>query len=162
MLILVDFDRTLFDTDALIAWGEENGRKRPYARFARGEIRHWVFDDTWEVIPQLRKHHTPVLFTFDTELAWQRAKVVATEMVPLFDGFEVIDLPKGDAWLQIRDQYDLEDGVVFVDDSLRQIESMQEKAPEVRSILMDRFNEYPDFEGERITSLTELESLLTT
>ena len=164
MTIILDFDRTLFDTNRF-------RRALPVVYFIKvifwrkSWLKRFVFDDT---IPFLEAHaHTTlILMTYGLE-KYQQAKISGSGLTTYFKKVIVTKGLKGKEIRGLLHNENYQDPIVFVDDRLYQLESVLEECPEVLVIRMRRPEQPDSGEGSykgyyEVSNMQELTALLKT
>ncbi len=163
MILILDFDRTIFHTDAF-----ENEYSDAVAvkksLWKDGDLARHIYDDT---IPFLEAHThlTRVLMTYGNK-EFQRAKVSGSSISPHFEhevytGREL----KGETIKRLYGENGHAEPIVFVDDTPYQLESVVAECPEVTAVRIKRIGETKSLEPSckgclEVEDLKELEALL--
>lgn len=171
-MYFLDFDRTLFDTDAFI----EHVKKHPLVAglsvasetalaselhgfleekrmmFQEGELKQFLYGD----VPEMLRHlgNEGCIITYGIP-AFQKMKVKnATTGIPRISALYTGDMRKGEF---MKDRIHAYGGsVIFVDDSVIELESMTEHCPTVKSYEIRRDGGTGDGRWPVIRSLDEL------
>lgn len=165
MILILDFDRTIFDTSTF----EEvfSDAVESYSpTWKDGELAKYIYNDT---IPFLKKHtsHTLILMTYGNKI-FQEAKVLGSSIAPYFNNLVFTgDEHKGDTIKRMFYNEKQTELVVFVDDTLYQLESVLLECPEAMSVRMMRYGELRSNESSckgclEVSNMNELEELLKT
>lgn len=140
MYLILDFDRTLFDTDRFKAVYEA---RLPLllsgeARFSTGELTQFVYPDVISVLRKAKEEGiTVVLLTFG-DPTFQKAKVLATGLHEYFDIHIFTFGEKGQAlFAQLGSQIQ----GVFVDDLSVWADSVKKFCPNIRTVRINRSEE---------------------
>lgn len=176
MTIILDFDRTIFDTEGFIEYFLNKApklRMHPTKEelyvaateavttgqlsFKKGELDRFLFPDTVPFLAGRRKEDT-ILMTWGGE-ALQRAKVESLDIEKYF--LRVIYTPnlKGIAMKRLLP---LPQPVVFVDDDGMQLDSVAAEVPEVTCVWMRRVEVRvaPTALCMEVRSMEELDALI--
>ena len=157
MIIILDFDNTIFDTRAFqeeyIVFGE------PYpTSFKKDDLKKFIFPDVWDFFEQTKGKHRIFLATFGDEV-FQRAKVEASGVSHFFEelfftGGEMKGGPLA------RRFSDTGESVVFVDDDPFQLASVQDSAPYIKTIQIERGADEQDMTPGAIRDMSELSGII--
>ena len=127
-------------------------------------LSQYLFPDVQDFLKN-HSHHHRVLLSLG-ELPYQREKVIQSGILPFLDDMIFIEEGlKGD--IAQRTFRESQEKIVFLDDSLEQIKSMEECCPEIVSVRMNREGvlhvydvDYPA--SHEVKNLKEFEKLLVT
>lgn len=146
MKYILDFDRTLFDTDKFVQQLELD--KVDYTVLVpelldNYTIADYLYDD---VLPFLQsKNKEDVIFltalgsTYGPRiLEYQKAKIEQEPIISLVGKIVYVDSEKGPAAAKIAEQFLPGESVVFVDDLIEQCLSVQQAVPQARCFVMVR------------------------
>lgn len=177
-VLFLDFDRTIFDTDALYVWMGSNRFERILAltsgAIAPPDFASYLYPDTVDFLKQVRATHRIVILTYAVNVVLQRKKLRGSGIIPLVD--DVI-ITEGDAENLTGKGKEAKEYLsrigdpgwehTFVDDSPQNIDEMKRKNPDIRCIRIDRV---PLAQGmlhdallspdQVVTDLLELKSIL--
>ncbi len=177
MTVLLDFDRTIFDTDTFIDYcfkklpslkdhiGEElelaalanshilNGN----LRFEPGELRQFLYPDVMAFLEKRNPQDLAILTWGNEDL--QRSKVESTGIVDRFSRVVYTSELKGHA---IKKLLPLPQPIVFVDDDGMQLDSVAAEVPEVMRVWMRRVlvRAAPTVDCTPVESMEELDAFL--
>ncbi len=177
-VLFLDFDRTIFDTDALYVWFDPNRFERILAltsgELAPPDFPSYLYPDTIDFLKRVRATHRIVILTFAVNIVLQRKKLRGSGIISLVDDV-IITRGEGEgltgkgtqASEYLRRIGDPGWEHTFVDDSPQNIDEMKRKNPEIRCIRIDRV---PQAQGilhddllapdQIVTNLTELKNIL--
>lgn len=146
MKYLLDFDHTLFDTDAFVRAVRLSGTKIPlvseeiWGEFVAADYLH---NDTLDFLKS--KNPTDIIIlTMVTvsygELAFpfQKRKVEQEPILSHVQEIEYVDDVKGPRAAEIAKQFPPEEPIVFVDDHIEQCLSVKQHVPQCRCFLLVR------------------------
>lgn len=175
--IILDFDRTIFDTDRFIdhclgklsAFKKRTGKKHELAalanravlngdlRFVPGELTRFLYPDVMPFLDAYDPSNLAILTWGNEHL--QRAKVESTGIADHFGAIVYTSQPKGRA---IRDLLPLPPPIVLVDDDGAQLDSVAAEVPEVVRVWMRRVEMHaaPATDCTSVRSMEELDAFL--
>lgn len=166
MRYVIDFDRTLFDTDSMtrVLDGRLPALVRGEAVFCAGELARFVYPDALQFLEHdLRKRIMVSVVapttSVPTNIAFQRAKIEASGILPFFDVVVVSDQCLKGPILARRFSLVEQRSLTFVDDMAEQICSVTTHCPRIRCIRIDRSLRSGNG-GNVIASFAELPDLL--
>ncbi len=157
MIIILDFDETIFDTEKFRE--EFIILSAPYpTSFKKDELKKFIFPDVWDFFEAAKGKHRIFLATFGDEI-FQRAKVEASGVTEFFEemiftGGEM----KGSALA--KHFPDTGESTIFVDDDPYQLASVQDLAPHIQTVQIVRDGGGQDVAQHTISSMAELKSIL--
>jgi len=165
MILILDFDRVLFDVEYFYTVLTEGATKDEInSAITDLPLSSFLYSDTVAFLEKYKKY-TLILLTFG-DLYFQKIKVERSGIVPYFkDIYYTGDKMKAP---YIKKMYDLEksnDNLVFVDDEMVHLKETKELCPEMLLIRMRRLGakasslDQEDFLEAR--DLTDLDRLLT-
>ncbi len=167
--LLIDFDCTLFDTDAMkVALGEERIRRviAGLEFFRRDELSKFIYSDARAFLASDSSRHTLISLvapttTMPTSLSFQSAKISASGILSYFSLRIIADeaykgpiVSRHCASLGIDPQH-----VVVIDDRQDQLDSVTEHCPDARTVRIDRTRSFGN-ECNVIASFADLPRLL--
>jgi len=164
MTIFLDFDRTLFDTDAMY---RELERRVLSVRFLKNlfnlTLSEFLYPDTVDFLKK-NKNHTLILITYGNKKI-QRAKVKRCSITDYFSEVIYTDELKGEPIKRILKEKKYTKPIVFVDDTPYQLDSVSSLCPSVEVVRIKRSGQ-PNSTEERcndcheVTNMKELSTLL--
>jgi hypothetical protein len=146
MKFLLDFDRTLFDTDAFIAQVERDGRSDRLITpdiWQEYDVREFLYDDVlpWLATQPRESLHilTAITPTAGAEAdAFQREKLRSGGFAELVASVTFVVGEKGEVAGEIASQFPPPEPIIFIDDRIEQCLSVQRALPEAHCCLMVR------------------------
>ena len=166
MTIFLDFDRTLFDTDAFY---RELERRILSVGFFKNvfnlTLSEFLYPDTIDFLKK-NKNHTLILITYGNKKI-QRAKVTRCHITDYFSEVIYTNKLKGEPIKRMLEEQNYTKPIVFIDDKLQQLDSVSFLCPGVEVVRIKRPGQ-PNSTEERcnncheVTNLQELHLLLKT
>lgn len=161
MILILDFDRTLYDVEGQYRWLEEEEMRRHADAIAQLPLAQFLYDDVVAFVKRHAQEHTLMLCTFGARDI-QGPKVEATGIAHYFTECLYTDhTPKADAVCRVARDHP-EERVVFVDDDPAHLVETKELCPRVLCVRMRRpgaalSDEELDSDIPEIHNLAELE-----
>lgn len=144
MKYLLDFDRTLFDTDAFVAQVERDGRGGALLTpgiWDQYHVQDFLYADVLSWLKTVAREDVYIVTALaggDEAAAFQRAKLASGGFNELVTDTHFVSGLKGEVVAEIAKQFPPEEPIVFVDDRIEQCLSVQACAPQVTVCLMVR------------------------
>lgn len=170
MKYILDYDRTLFDTQALYDALDRDGvgrRTVTPAIWQDYQVADFLYPDT---VPFLQRHQPSDLIILTAynpaygpeAKAYQVTKVEQSPVIDLVSQIHYVPGDKGQTARQIVADHDSDQAFVFVDDVLQHCQAVQAAVPACRCFLMQRqpSDVSPSPGITAISSLDELTDLL--
>lgn len=146
MKYILDFDRTLFDADALLADLEKDqvdfSQLGPEVLEGRPS-EQYLYPDALEFLRTKNREDVYILTALSTRygdriLEFQKAKVEQEPILSLVQEMKYTEREKGDPARDIAKQFSQSDTVVFVDDVLANCLAVKAALPKVKCFLLVR------------------------
>lgn len=153
MKYILDFDRTLFDTESFYRASEAAGfhpEALDVAVWQQLQVTDFIYSDALTFLKQQQPKDV-VILTATSEYkygpavtAYQKAKVEQEPVNTLVSEVVYVDLDKGPAIQSIAAHWEEDEPVVFVDDLLANCLAAVEVLPGCRSFVMTRGSQLPN------------------
>jgi len=170
MKYILDFDRTLFDTERLYAAFANDGVDRNILVpdiWQSYQAKDFLYDDALEFL----QSHTPddliILTAYGTKYGdqvkqYQQAKVAQEPVLSLVKQIYYVESDKVAQMQVIRAQFDLAEQLVFADDLLDHCVAVQSCIPNCTSLWVRRTDDQPapPTDIKAISSLSELDAMI--
>ena len=153
MKYILDFDRTLFDTDLFIVQLKSDGYSYDalVPEMLDGYlIEKFLYRDVVSFLKDKSKFDVTILTALGSLLygdrvsEYQKVKVEQEPILSLVGNFIYVEDVKGEAAGEIAAQFHPRDPVVFVDDLLSQCLSVKQRLPQSHCFLMVRSGSLPE------------------
>lgn len=148
-ILFLDFDRTLFDTDAFYLWLGPNRVERLAQVVSSAtpapDFRTYLYPDTIDFLRTAHKTHRLVLLTYTVNTALQEKKVRESGVLPFFDDVLMAQGEEGNRTGKgtLAHAYVAAKGAsghehLFVDDTPQNIDEVKRMNPAIRCVRIDR------------------------
>lgn len=146
MKYILDFDRTLFDTDSFISQVEADGKRSILVTteiWSHYNARDFLYKDVLDWLLSKNKSDIQILTAVTADLgdkadSFQREKLNSANLKKFVSSTTFVTGEKGQSVAEIAKQFPLEEKLVFVDDRIEQCLSVKETMSEVICCLMVR------------------------